>query len=331
MDNVTEFEIFLDGLAARTMQGGSAERGEILRLLEPPCDSPEALILGRKAREMAREITGNTGRIWSAIGIDRSPCAMNCSFCGFGEKWGLITEHSEWSEADILETAQAFVAGGASWFILRTTQFYPFERLVELAATVRAKVPGQYRLIINTGEFGPEGARQLLDAGAYGIYHTLRLGEGQHTCFNPEDRQTTLAAARDSGLALTFLVEPLGPEHSNEEIADRLIAARENEAVLCGVMARVNVKGTPFEGSEPVSEARMAQVAAVSRICGGIRMPDICAHPPSKQALAWGANVLIVEAGANPRAGREGGEDVWKGFGMAEAGALLRSAGYLAP
>ncbi|MFQ9868548.1 MAG: hypothetical protein ACLRWP_17535 [Bilophila wadsworthia] len=43
-----------------------------------------------------------------AIGIDCRPCSMNCGFCAFGEKWGLITEPHEWSDEAIIKAARAF-------------------------------------------------------------------------------------------------------------------------------------------------------------------------------------------------------------------------------
>lgn len=49
---------------------------------------------------------------------------MNCEFCSFGEKWGLIKDESEWPDEDVVKTARLSVSGGVSWFTLRTTEFY---------------------------------------------------------------------------------------------------------------------------------------------------------------------------------------------------------------
>lgn len=84
--------VFLNELSARTMRGGEPSREEILYLLETPPDSPQSELMRKKAQEMAIELTGNTGRVWSAVGIDRRSCPMNCEFCSFGEKWGLIKD-----------------------------------------------------------------------------------------------------------------------------------------------------------------------------------------------------------------------------------------------
>ncbi len=323
-----EYESFINQLADRTMKGGSLTREELLRLLAPSPDSPQTVLLGQKAREMAAALTGNRGRIWSAVGVDRRPCRMNCKFCSFGEKWGLIREESEWTDADVINAARVFVEGGVSWFVLRTTEFYSFEHLLALASRVRTDVPGDYAVVVNTGEFDPEGARQLRKAGVSGVYHTLRLGEGCCTHFKPAERLATLAAIRDSELELFHMVEPLGPEHSNEEIADRMLTAREYKSSLGGVMARINVKGTPYGDHPPVSEARKAQIVAVSRIFGGSSTPNVCAHPPARESLEWGANVVSIEIGAVPRSEQTEHSSPWNDFDLVRARELLHSAGY---
>ena len=70
---------------------------------------------------------------------------------------------------------------GASWVTLRTTEFYGLNRLCALAKKVREAVPGNYGLVVNTGEFGPLEARAMIASGIDVVYHSLRLGEGRTT------------------------------------------------------------------------------------------------------------------------------------------------------
>lgn len=317
----------VERLKAAALRGIRPVREDILRLLAFPPDSPEAAYLGAAAREVARNVCGDAGRIWCAVGVDCRPCSMNCEFCAFGERWGVVSGVHEWSVPQLLRTARDFVQGGASWLTLRTTEFYDRETLLDLARRVRTEIPGDYKLVVNTGEFGEAEARKMIAAGISAVYHSLRLGEGRNTCFSPAERCRTLGAVRDSPLALAHLVEPVGPEHSDEEIADVLLNALEYGVSLCGAMARVNVRGTPFGGTAALGEARLAQIAAVTRICGGTQTPDICVHPPTPQALAWGANVVVVETGAVPRAEEECRSD-WQAFGLCDARSLLEAAGY---
>lgn len=322
------FSTLLDELAERTLNGGMLTRAETLSLLALEPDSAHARLLEEKARRMAHSLAQSRGRVWSALGVDKRPCGMNCAFCSFGEKWGLIQGSSEWATEDILEAARLAGEGGASWFVLRTTEFFSLERLAELAASVRAVLPASCSLVVNTGELSEETAALLHKSGVRGVYHTLRLGEGKDTRFDPAERLATLATVRDSELELYHLAEPLGIEHTDEEIADRLFVGREHGSVLGGVMARINVKGTPFGGTPAVSEARLAQITALCRLFGGSSTPDICTVPPTRRVLEAGANVVTIEIGAIPRSSQIEHNSAWNGFGLAEAKELLQSAGY---
>lgn len=323
-----EFVEFLDEFLERMRKGGKAEKKDILTMLAAAPDSPETGLLKKKAREKATEVTGNRGRVWSAVGIEHRTCPMNCQFCSFGEDWGLVKEDFDWPVEDIIEAARLSVEQGASWFTLRTNAGYDIERLCEIARRVRSEVPGDYALVVNTGDLSQEAGDKLLKNGINGIYHTWRLGEGSTTRLNPTTRISTMNSATKAGLELYHMVEPLGPEHTDEEIADRIMAANRCGASLGGVMARVNVPGTPLASSGQVAEDRISQIIAVCRLCAGSGVKDICVVPPLKSALEAGANVVTVEVGAIPRSAQTNQTSAWKGFGVREAMDFLESAGY---
>ena len=317
----------VDRVSLTSLWGGVPKRGDLLGLLELDPDGEGAAYLGRRAREMARVVAGNRGRIWAAIGIDYRPCSMNCQFCSFGEAWSLIEEPRVLTDREVIKAAENFSSKGASWIVLRTTQSFEVDRLYRLATAIRRGVPGPYELVVNTGEFDQTIAKHMFDAGINMIYHTIRLGEGKTTPFDPAVRARTLDAVRASPLKLAYLIEPVGIEHSNEEILDSYDACTSYSSTLSGAMARVNVKGTPFGDMKPVSESRMAQIIAVTRLAGGHRTPNICVHPPSMKALEWGANVLVVEEGAVPRE-RTRCQSSWREFNIAEAKIMFLEAGY---
>lgn len=145
---------------------------------------------------------------------------MSCNFCAFGKEWGIVTEENERNFDQITEIIHNFVSQGARWIILRTTQFYEFDKLTELTKLVRSQVPGDYEIVVNTGEFDELNAKLLEESGVQRVYHTLRLREGIDTKFKPDDRIATLETIKDSQLELAYLIEPIGIEHKNEEIAD---------------------------------------------------------------------------------------------------------------
>lgn len=311
----------------KALMGERLDRDTIINLLSIDPDSEDAEALGKAAREVASAVTGNRGSVWASIGVDYKTCSMNCDFCAFGRKWGIVNVESERDPQEIIDIVRRFVSMGARWVTLRTTQFYGIDKLTRVVRDVRASVPGAYQIVVNTGEFNKMEADTMAEAGVQMVYHTIRLREGINTRFKVEDRISTLSSINSSPLELAYLVEPVGIEHSNAEIADVFLTAMKYNTRLCGVMARVPLQGTPFGDHPQISERRHAQIVAVTRLAAGYHAPDICAHPPSRLAVEWGANVLVVETGAIPREGSDcKGE--WHGFGLDSAMDHFRHAGY---
>lgn len=216
-------------------------RNEILGLLAIPLGSEEDRQLRCAAKEVAMARTGGKAYVWAAVGLDYAPCPMNCQFCSFGQDWGVVQEPSQLRREEALAQIRAFVEGGARFVVLRTTEFYSIPELLELVREIRRTIPGPYEVILNAGEFGPDIARQMVDAGVSGIYHACRLREGTDTPFDPALRLATMQSVTDSPLKLISLVEPMGPEHTHEEIADNFFNIVRHGAVISGAMARIPV------------------------------------------------------------------------------------------
>ncbi len=310
------------------LAGRVINRQDMIALLAIDPESKACQELGQAAREVAARVTKNKAYLWAAIGIDYRSCPMNCHYCSLGDAWGLVEEESELSEKEIIDRVEAYVEENVQWIVLRTTQFYPFEKLIALAKKIKSDIPGDYKLVANTGEFDQVIAKELIDAGFEGIYHSLRLREGLDTQFEPKDRIKTMEAIKESSLKLISLVEPVGIEHSNEEIADSFYTAIKHGAIITGAMARVPVKGTPLEKYEALGEKRLAQIIAVTRLAAGIQAPDICVHPASKIAMKWGANVAVVESGSIPRDSSSNLKKQWQGFDPKMAAKWFEASGY---
>jgi biotin synthase len=285
-----------DALAGRIM-----EKETFLTLLSLSPTSPECDYLRKTAGEVAHQITQGTAYLWGALGLDFKACPMNCDFCSLGKNWGLVQEEKEFSMEEILSQVRSYVKEGVRWIVLRTTEFYQPQTLIQLAKTIRKECPGEYELGFNIGEFTLEQAQSFHEAGLQFIYHSLRLREGQNTHFDPQQRLETLQSVADSPLDLVYLVEPIGIEHTNEEIYEIFTTILRYGAKVSGAMARVPVKGTPLGHLPMLDQQRLSQIIAVLRLACGTQIPDICVHPPSPSAIASGANVVVVEAGAIPR------------------------------
>ncbi|MGN1098893.1 MAG: radical SAM protein [Christensenellales bacterium] len=313
---------------AQAMAGTPLRRNEIVSLLQIPTGSPDDMRLRQAARRVAMSKSNGRAYIWSAIGADYAPCPMNCRFCSFGEEWGIVREPVHYSQEQIVSKASDFVKNGARFVVLRTTEFYSIPELLKLVKEIRSGIPGDYEIIFNTGEFDSDTARQMRESGVSGVYHACRLREGTDTPFAPAIRERTMKSVSGSGLKLISLVEPIGPEHTDEELADNFLRIVDYGAVISGAMARIPVPGTPLGDTDRISDSRLAQIIAVIRLSGGNTVRDVCVHPASDEALKSGANVIVTETGAIPR-DKDCADNSWQGIDMCSAGIMLRKAGYI--
>lgn len=310
-----------------TRPGENGTEREAWPLLAEPPGSAACLALRQAAFRKGRGMDGHRAYVWGAIGVDARPCPESCGFCSLGEAWGLVPPGGQELSTDEVVERAAFLSGqGAATVTLRTTQHYGAARLAELGQAVRRVIRPGVRLACNTGECAPSEMARLREAGFDTAYHVVRLREGEDTRLRPESRAASLRATQGAGLEIAFLVEPVGPEHTPDELADRARMARQHGAAVIGAMARVPVRGTPLYDRGAVSEERLACLCAYARLCDhAARL--VCVHPPGLAALRSGANVVVVEMAANPRDEPGTGSDSFRGFGFPEARALMAEAG----
>ena len=302
-------------------------RDESELLLDSRVSDKRISHLLERADAMTRRLSGGRGYIWTAIGIDSTPCEMDCSFCSHATKWDAYQDSPPLSDEVIVAKAGELANGGSDFVVLRTTQFYDLNRLVALGRRVRDRIGNDIHLGINTGEMDTDKVRTLKDAGFSMAYHVVRLRETIDTCHTVEMRLRTIEAALVGGLDVQYLIEPLGPEHSPAEILTEARRAKAIGASGTGVMARVSVMGTPLAYLGQVSEAYLRRVAAVARLEYPDGGKNLCVHPPSPSALRCGSNTIVVEQAANPR-DTKSSAGPWRGFDLPTARATLQAAGF---
>jgi len=300
---------------------------EIIKLLELDKNSKEVLALRKEAREITKKVTKNTGRIWAAIGLDYASCKMNCNFCSLGEKYNSTEKHYELTQREVLNIANSFVNQGIDWLVLRSTEFYPFGKLIDYAHLIKDNLSGNFTLTVNTGNENTLRADELKKSGYEMVYQAIRLREGIDTNFDLEERKRAIKKVTESEMILSQYLEPIGPEHTNEEIADRIIGIVKEKTKVSGLMIRVPVKGTPKYKLGSLSDNRIAQITAILRISTKDHIKDIVIHPKVDSALESGANVLVVDIGAIPRSNEVHLEE-WDGQDVKKAKKALKENGY---
>ncbi len=277
-------------------------RREALRLLKLEPGSREFYALLATADSISRRSFGNKGENHFHIGLNVAPCPMNCSFCSLTVKSGIFTEDIVFTEDQILAWAEQAETGKADALNLMTTGNFPFERLLEIGKMLKKNV--SVPLVANTRDITHKEGEALLEAGFVGAYHAIRLGEGRDTPFKREKRIATIKVLKDVGLQWMNCVEPVGPEHSHEEIIDLMFLARRYGATYSGVMRRINFPQSPMERYGMISERELARLVAVSRLVMGDIPKAHCTHEPNTASLMAGANLLFPEVGSSPRDGK---------------------------
>jgi biotin synthase len=104
-------------------------------------------------------------------------------------------------------------------------------------------------------------------------------------------------------------VEPIGPEHTDEELSDMILFTASFNPSYSGAARRIPIPGTEMAKRGSISELRMAQVVAITRLAMPRMVFGNCTHEPCTLGGIAGANLFWAEAGANPRDTKERTEE----------------------
>lgn len=317
----------IETILDKALDGGEITREEALALMQVDENAPEMYVLASVANTLTQRQFGGKGEVFAQIGINLWPCPKSCGFCAFGEKWQLTEAPLEFTLDQVVTRARAFEDAGANAIFLMTTADYPFEQYLEMGRAVRDVISPDLPMVANIGDFDANQAETLLQTGFQGIYHVFRLREGKDTEIDTAERLKTFDVIKDSDLDLGYCVEPVGPEHSPEELVDEMFRGKEYGAVNHASMWRVPVEGLPLADLGQISQWTLAKVVAVTRVVVGDTIRAMGVHEARILPLRTGANQIYAETGPNPR---DKIEDTSKGIGFSVESCrkLLREAGY---
>jgi biotin synthase len=276
-------------------------RDEICALLKVPLFSPDAALIASAARAKSEAACGGWAEVHAQVGLNIYPCPKNCKFCAFAAINKIFHTRTEIGIGEAVTAARRFEKDGANAVFIMSTADYPFAKFLEVSREIRRSLSQDTVLVANVGDFSLEEAKALKAAGYAGVYHALRLGEGKDTKIPPEQRLRTFRHAHEAGLLLGTCVEPVGPEHTPEEIAEKTIVTRDAKPVFSGAARRIILPDTELSRHGMISEARMAHLVSVVRLALGPDIPGNCTHEPCVIGAAAGANLLWAEEGSNPR------------------------------
>ncbi|MGI5958822.1 MAG: radical SAM protein [Massiliimalia sp.] len=298
---------------------------DIIQMLSVDTNSDDFYRLLAKSNAMSRAAFHNKGYIFAQIGINAEGCSGNCKFCSMARDHFLLPHVVELTDEEIVAQAKQ-VPDKVQALFLMTTADYDKERYLSVGKKVRAVLPENMDLVANIGDFDLEYARRLKEAGFSAVYHIVRLREGIDTDLDPQVRIQTIEALLEAGLNLYYCVEPIGKEHSYEEIADEILRAKKYHVDVMAVMRRVNVPGTGYPADSEISAAELTKIAAVARIVVDPKI-SMNVHEPLAMAMLGGVNQLYAEIGVNPR-DTESHTENQRGYSVGAVEKMLNEGGY---
>ncbi len=274
----------------------------------------------------SRACYGSRGYVFAQIGINAEPCSKNCAFCSMGKSHYSMDGKWQKDIPQMKQEIENLLVQGIDALFLMTTADFPQEEALQFFAAARSILPNNVNLIANIGDLDIHMAKRLRDNGCDGAYHIRRLREGVDTSIPPEKREASLEALRNAELEIYYCLEPIGPEHTPEELAKELLFARSLHPVAMAAMRRVPVPGTPLAKKGRISARELTKIVAVSNL---VVAPSRCmnVHEPMQMPLLAGVNQLYAESGANPRDTHSQTED-GRGINATKSWEILAEGGW---
>lgn len=234
-----------------------------------------------------RQRTGNAAVLFAQIGYSCHPCPANCSFCSFAEDYTQMQAFTM-SDEDIVAATKSFTQDGDLYGLwIMTMADYDVEDYLRVIRLVRETAPACTNIYSNVGDTSREDFERMKEAGIDGVYHICRLGEGEVTKLDPKARMATIQNAIDAGLDVLNAVEPIGPEHSPEVLAEQIELMKSTSPIQTGEI-------TSYELSLICAVQCLAHVDVNP-------LPWIGHHEPTPICYAAGSNLITAETGVNPR------------------------------
>lgn len=222
-------------IVEKGLEGNGLSAENVLALYEVEETSKEAAYIRWAGQELSMIAADGVAEIHAQIGLNSTVCPKNCKFCSFAACNNVRKGKYELPKEDVLEYAKLYVEEGANLILMLTTASYSFDKLVDMVGSVREVIPADMPLLVNTDDMQLDQCRQLKAAGANGAYHAVRMCEGEDTEIPVEKRFETFANLREAGLTLSTCVEPVGPEHTPEELTEATMRCISTNPLSAGV------------------------------------------------------------------------------------------------
>ena len=291
----------INDILKKSQSGDTLSHNELVYLLGLAPDSIESYMTMAEAARISKELSGGKAEVHAQFAVNLALCSCECLFCSFARTNKIFNEATELTPEEAVDYALRFEKDGANAIFMMTTAKYPLGRFLEISQEVRQNLKPETVMIANVGDQDINNAVKLKDTGFSGVYHAIRLREGIDTGLSVEQRMKSINNFREAGLSIGTCVEPVGPEHTDEELADMIELTASFNPAFSGAARRITIPGTEISRRGMINEMRMAQIVAVTRLGMPGTVMGNCTHEPCTLGAAGGANLFWAEVGANPR------------------------------
>jgi len=291
----------LQDMIAKSANREPLDKNELIQLLSYPPDSVETYQIMAEAYRISKKLLDGKAEVHAQFALNLSPCLCNCLFCSFAKINNIFHEEINIPLDEAIDYVLQFERNGANAIFLMITANYTFEKFIEFSQEIRKTLKPETTLVANIGDQNLENAKRLKDTGYAGVYHALRLREGIDTGLKPDKRKQSIRNFQEAGLKVGTCVEPVGPEHTNEELAEMILYTASFSPAYSGAGRRITIPGTDIAKRGMISELRMSQIVAVTRLGMPRTVLGNCTHEPCTLGAMGGATLFWAEAGANPR------------------------------
>ena len=309
------------------LEGKGLSREEAHALFAVPERTREAALIRWAGQELSLRAADGIAEIHGQIGLNATKCPMDCQFCSFAKSADCRAESFELTREEVVRYAELHLENEVNLILLLCTASYRFDKLLEMAEAVREVIPADMPLLVNADDLTLERARQLKAAGVNGAYHAARMREGIDTRIPVEKRLQTFENLREAGLTLQTCVEPIGPEHTVDELVEATFRCIEAHPQSAGAARRVGVPGTGLFDRGMITEVRNADFVAVYRLVSGLE-PRLNCSANTVMTASAGANLAWVELGLNPRDIMARTEQGGRAIAIETARKTFRAAGW---
>ena len=256
----TDFDERFVSIMERCRQRLPVSKDDRRYLLSFPENSPEGIETVHTAESLARSLTDGTGEIGVQIGVIVGPCYADCGFCNFAYSTTDVEDFTMGDEELTRYLRSVTSDGLVSTVSLMTIHNFDIDDYLHIVETARSVLPEDVGICSNTGDLEAHEARELAKAGVTTAYHALRLGESIDNRLEPIGRDDTVRNLIDAGIKVAAGVEPIGPEHSVDEICSSFEHSMDIGCWCCSASARVPVEGTRLFDAGSISDMRLRQI-----------------------------------------------------------------------